>query len=143
MLDKTRNWNETQTKSRCSSLDIVRSVDEGKRRIEPYYISSIELPGEETLIGFEYRELELVSSVSDVFRAMNEKIVRQNKQYSRDEREEVTLDVIPLRYLLCISNSKQRLAALKDLPAGHFRRGGSIRPLSAFAYHLRFVASSR
>ncbi len=66
------------------TLGIVRSVDEGKRRTEPYYIYSVELPGEETLIDFEYRELELVSSVSDEFGAMNEKIVQQNKQYPRD-----------------------------------------------------------
>ena len=45
------------------TLGIVRSVDEGKRRTEPYYIYSVELPGEDTLIDFEYRQLELVSPV--------------------------------------------------------------------------------
>jgi hypothetical protein len=53
------------------TIGIVRSVDEGRRRTEPYYIYSVELPGEDTLIDFEYRELELVSLVSDEFRAMD------------------------------------------------------------------------
>ena len=39
----------------------VRSVDKGGRRTEPYYVYYVELPGEETLVDFEYRELELVS----------------------------------------------------------------------------------
>jgi hypothetical protein len=52
-------------------IGIVRSIDEGRRRTEPYYIYSVELPGEDTLIDFEYRELELVSPVSDEFRSMD------------------------------------------------------------------------
>jgi transcription antitermination factor NusG len=39
---------------------VVRSVDKSRRRTEPYYIYYVEIPGEETLIDFEYRELELV-----------------------------------------------------------------------------------
>ena len=53
------------------AIGIVRSIDEGRRRTEPYYIYSVELPGEDTLIDFEYRELELVAPVSDEFRAMD------------------------------------------------------------------------
>lgn len=43
------------------NLGIVRSVDKNRRRTEPYYIYYVELPGEETLVDFEYRDLELVS----------------------------------------------------------------------------------
>lgn len=57
--------------SLSGTIGIVRSVDKGRRRTEPYYIYSVELPGEDTLIDFEYRELELVSLVSDEFRAMD------------------------------------------------------------------------
>ena len=53
------------------TIGIVRSVDESRRRTAPYYIYSVELPGEDTLIDFEYRELELVSPVSEEFRAMD------------------------------------------------------------------------
>ena len=53
------------------AIGIVRSIDEGRRRTEPYYIYSVELPGEDTLIDFEYRELELVSPVSGEFRSMD------------------------------------------------------------------------
>jgi len=52
-------------------IGIVRSIDEGRRRTEPYYIYSVELPGEDTLIDFEYRELELVSPVNDEVRSMD------------------------------------------------------------------------
>ena len=43
------------------TIGIVRSVDKSRRRTEPYYIYSVELPGEDTLIDFEYRELEFIS----------------------------------------------------------------------------------
>ncbi len=43
------------------AIGTVRSVDKDRRRTEPYYIYYIELPGEDKLIDFEYRELELVS----------------------------------------------------------------------------------
>ena len=46
-------------------IGIVRSVDKERRRTEPYYIYFVELPGENKLTDFEYRELELVSSESD------------------------------------------------------------------------------
>jgi hypothetical protein len=52
-------------------IGIVRSIDEGRRRTEPYYIYSVELPGEDTLIDFEYRELELVAPASDDSRSMD------------------------------------------------------------------------
>ncbi len=42
-------------------IGIVRSIDTNRRRTEPFYIYYVELPGEKTLIDFEYRELELVS----------------------------------------------------------------------------------
>ena len=44
------------------AIGIVRSVDKERRRAEPYYIYFVELPGENKLTDFEYRELELVSS---------------------------------------------------------------------------------
>lgn len=44
---------------------IVRSVDKDRRRTEPYYIYYVELPGEERLLDFEYRELEFISPASD------------------------------------------------------------------------------
>jgi hypothetical protein len=47
------------------AIGIVRSVDKERRRTEPYYIYFVELPGENKLTDFEYRELELVSSESD------------------------------------------------------------------------------
>ena len=47
------------------AMGIVRSVDKERRRTEPYYIYFVELPGENKLTDFEYRELELVSSESD------------------------------------------------------------------------------
>ncbi len=56
---------ESQFQREAASIDgvvgTVRSVDKDRRRTEPYYIYYIELPGEEKLIDFEYRELELVS----------------------------------------------------------------------------------
>ncbi len=52
---------------------IVRSIDRGRRRTAPYYIYSIELPGEETWVEFEYRELELVSLANDSFNVKEEK----------------------------------------------------------------------
>ena len=42
-------------------IGIVRSIDKNRRRTEPYFIYYIELPGEDKLTDFEYRELELVS----------------------------------------------------------------------------------
>jgi hypothetical protein len=50
-------------------VGIVRSVDKNRRRTEPFYIYYVELPGEKAPIDFEYRELELVSSVSNEFGA--------------------------------------------------------------------------
>lgn len=47
------------------TIGIVRSVDKNRRRTEPYYIYYVELPGEDMLIDFEYRELELVAPISD------------------------------------------------------------------------------
>ncbi len=47
------------------AIGIVRSVNKDRRRTEPYYIYYVELPGEDKLADFEYRELELVSSASD------------------------------------------------------------------------------
>jgi hypothetical protein len=44
------------------AIGIVRSVEKQRRRTEPYYIYYVELPGEDQLTDFEYRELELVSS---------------------------------------------------------------------------------
>ncbi len=51
---------------RSEAIGIVRSVDKERRRTEPYYIYYVELPGETNLTDFEYRELELVSSESDL-----------------------------------------------------------------------------
>ena len=48
------------------AIGIVRSVDKERRRTEPYYIYYVELAGEDKLTDFEYRELELVSSKSDL-----------------------------------------------------------------------------
>jgi hypothetical protein len=47
------------------TIGVVRSVDKSRRRTDPYYIYYIELPGEDKLTDFEYRELELVSPASD------------------------------------------------------------------------------
>jgi hypothetical protein len=44
---------------------IVRSVDKDRRRTEPYYIYYVELPGEDKLTDFEYRELELATPASN------------------------------------------------------------------------------
>jgi hypothetical protein len=49
----------------AEAIGIVRSVDTGRRRTAPYYIYYVELPGEDQLVDFEYRELELVASASD------------------------------------------------------------------------------
>ncbi len=46
-------------------IGIVRSVDKGRRRTDPYYVYYVELPGEEMLVDFEYRELEFVAPISD------------------------------------------------------------------------------
>ncbi len=59
--------------SLAGAIGIVRSIDRGRRRTTPYYIYSIELQGEETLIEFEYRELELVSLANDSFNVKEEK----------------------------------------------------------------------
>jgi len=48
-----------------STVGIVRSVDKDRRRTEPYYIYFVELPGEDKLVDFEYRDLELVAPVSE------------------------------------------------------------------------------
>jgi hypothetical protein len=45
------------------TIGVVRSVDKSRRRTEPYYIYYVELPGEDMLIDFEYRELEFVAPV--------------------------------------------------------------------------------
>ena len=45
-----------------STIGTVRSVDKDRRRTEPYYIYYVELPGEDKLVDFEYRDLELVAS---------------------------------------------------------------------------------
>ncbi len=50
------------------AIGIVRSVDKDRRRTEPYYIYYVELPGEDKLIDFEYRELEFVAPASEEFR---------------------------------------------------------------------------
>jgi hypothetical protein len=63
------------SQSLSGTIGIVRSVDQSRRRTEPYYIYSVELPGEDTLIDFEYRELEFVSPVSDELKVMDQKIV--------------------------------------------------------------------
>jgi hypothetical protein len=47
------------------TIGIVRSVDKSRRRTDPYYIYYVELPGEEMLVDFEYRELEFVALTSD------------------------------------------------------------------------------
>ena len=47
------------------TIGVVRSVDKNRRRTEPYYIYYVELPGEDLLIDFEYRELELVPPASE------------------------------------------------------------------------------
>jgi hypothetical protein len=47
------------------TIGIVRSVDKSRRRTEPYYIYFVELPGEDTLVDFEYRELEFVAPVGN------------------------------------------------------------------------------
>ena len=51
--------------SRGGMIGVVRSVDKSRRRTEPYYIYYVEMPGEEKLVDFEYRELEAVEPVSD------------------------------------------------------------------------------
>jgi hypothetical protein len=57
--------------SLSGSIGIVRSVDKNRRRTEPYYIYYVELPGEDALVDFEYRELEFVSPVTDESSANN------------------------------------------------------------------------
>jgi len=46
-------------------IGIVRSIDKSRRRTDPYYIYYVELPGEDALADFEYRELEFIAPVSD------------------------------------------------------------------------------
>jgi hypothetical protein len=48
------------------TIGIVRSVDKSRRRTEPYFIYYVELPGEDTLADFEYRELEFIAPVSEL-----------------------------------------------------------------------------
>lgn len=48
-----------------NSIGIVRSVDKSRRRVEPYYIYYVEFPGSETLLDYEYRELEFVAPASN------------------------------------------------------------------------------
>lgn len=50
-------------------IGVVRSVDKSRRRTDPYYIYYVELPGEDTLSDFEFRELEIVAPVSDGLQA--------------------------------------------------------------------------
>lgn len=47
------------------SNGIVRSVDKSRRRTDPFFIYYVELPGQDTLIDFEFRELELVAPIED------------------------------------------------------------------------------
>lgn len=42
------------------AVGIVRSIDKSRRRTDPFYIYFVELSGEEKLIDFEFRELELI-----------------------------------------------------------------------------------
>jgi hypothetical protein len=44
--------------SLAGSIGVVRSVDKDRRRTDPYYIYYVEIPGEDMLIDFEYRDLE-------------------------------------------------------------------------------------
>ena len=46
----------------AGSIGVVRSVDKDRRRTDPYYIYYVEIPGEDMLIDFEYRDLELTPS---------------------------------------------------------------------------------
>jgi hypothetical protein len=55
--------------SRGGIVGIVRSVDKSRRRTEPYFIYYVEMPGEEKLVDFEYRELEFVSAASSELNA--------------------------------------------------------------------------
>jgi hypothetical protein len=54
----------------------VRSVDMSRRRTEPYYIYYVALPGEDKLIDFEYRELEFVDPISEIFNTKDKKVVQ-------------------------------------------------------------------
>jgi hypothetical protein len=51
--------------NRSGLVGVVRSVDKSRRRTEPFYIYYVEMPGEEKLVDFEYRELESVAPVSE------------------------------------------------------------------------------
>lgn len=42
------------------AVGIVRSIDKSRRRTDPFYIYFVELSGEEKLLDFEFRELELI-----------------------------------------------------------------------------------
>jgi len=46
----------------AGSIGVVRSVDKDRRRTDPYYVYYVEIPGEDMLIDFEYRDLELAPS---------------------------------------------------------------------------------
>jgi hypothetical protein len=43
------------------TIGIVRSVDKNRRRTDPYYVYYVEFPGEDMLVDFEYRDLELIA----------------------------------------------------------------------------------
>lgn len=43
----------------AGNFGVVRSVDKDRRRTDPYYVYYVEIPGEDMLIDFEYRDLEL------------------------------------------------------------------------------------
>ncbi|MEO8972034.1 MAG: hypothetical protein ABI406_10610 [Ktedonobacteraceae bacterium] len=56
---------EQSNTGNTETTGIVRSVDKNRRRTEPYYIYYIEFPGEDKLVDFEYRDLELISPASE------------------------------------------------------------------------------
>ena len=60
------NLFHSETADNSEVTGIIRSVNKDRRRTEPYYIYYVELLGEDKLTDFEYRELELVSSQSDL-----------------------------------------------------------------------------
>ena len=53
------------------TIGIVRSVDTNRRRTEPHSIYSVELPGEDAPIEFEYREKEFVSGSLHEIRSLS------------------------------------------------------------------------
>lgn len=50
----------------AGNIGVVRSVDKDRRRTDPYYVYYVEIPGEDMLIDFEYRDLELAPSDGEV-----------------------------------------------------------------------------